>query len=90
MQFNVYAKEGTTGTVVLMENTGFQPYLIEWDKDVCGHNGLTVVDNEIVRVYRSRDGHCEWVNRFHIRLIDESIGQITNISKSLDGFFVTV
>ena len=81
-----FAEEGVIGTVVLIEDTEIEPYLIEWDKYVGGHDGLKAFNDEIVRVYKGKDGHCEWVNEFDIILIDNLYEQVENISNSLDGF----
>lgn len=81
-----YTKEGEEGTVVHVDYEGDEPFLIEWDKYVGGHNGLKAFNDEIVRVYKGKAGHCEWVNEFDIILIDNLYEQVENISNSLDGF----
>ena len=58
-----FAKVGEKGTILsnFFDKKYKEPYLIEWDNNVGGHDGEG----------KGKRGHCEWIGSFYIKPIEE-------------------
>lgn len=66
-----FAKSGDKGNVVCIQSGIIDSFLIEWDKNVGGHNGRLYYTDGSDGVQRGKDGHCEWMPEENIKLIEE-------------------